>query len=115
MIPIQEVEIRTKNGRAFFVHLERWSEAHFECKLAAINLGPQLAANATFGPFSKGTTPLAAYTSLITGLRAALTKLDATDAIAVVHNPCNAEFVNARDQTQALGQGVVVQVNGVDA
>ena len=115
MLPIQEIEISTKNKRVFSVHLEMWAQSHFECKLAAINLGPQLPADATFGPFSDGQTALAAYSALISGLRSALAKLDSTDAIAVVNNPCNTEFVNASEQQQVLGQGVVIKVNGVNA
>lgn len=114
MLPIQEIEIHTKNKRVFSVHLEKWAQAHFECKLAAINLGPQLPADATFGPFTKGTTALDAFKALVSGLRSALVKLDATDSIEVVNNPCNTEFVSADEQKQALGQGVVVKVNGVN-
>ena len=115
MLPIQEVEIITKNKRVFFVHLEKWAESHFECKLAAINLGPQLPADATLGPFTKGTTAVSAYEALVSELRAALAKLDAEDSIAVVNNPCNTDFVTAPEQQQMLGQGVVVKVNGVNA
>ncbi|MFZ1643847.1 MAG: hypothetical protein WAV07_20950 [Candidatus Contendobacter sp.] len=115
MLPIQEIQINTKNKRVFSVHLEKWAQDHFECKLAAINLGPQLPADATFGPFTKGVTALAAYQDLVSKLSTALTKLDATDAIAIVDNPCNTEFVTAREQKQVLGQSVVVKVNGVNA
>jgi hypothetical protein len=115
VLPIQEVAISTKNKRMFSVHLEKWAQAHFECKLAAINLGPQLPADATFGPFTKGSTALAAYQALISGLRSAIENLDSTDSIAVVDNPCNTEFVTAVEQQQVLGQGVVVKVNGVNA
>ena len=114
MLPIQEIEIHTKNKRVFSVHLEKWAQAHYECKLAAINLGPQLPAEATFGPFTKGTTALDAFKALVSGLRATLAKLDATDSIKVVNNPCNTEFVTADEQKQALGQGVIVKVNGVN-
>lgn len=115
MLPIQEIEIRTKNKRVFVVHLEKWAQSHFECKLAVINLGPQLPADATFGPFTKGSTALDAYQKLVTGLRTALAKLDATDAIAIVNNPCNTEFVNATEQQEILGQNVVVKVNGINS
>lgn len=115
MLPIQEIEIRTKNGRVFHAHLEKWGESHFECKLAAINLGPQLPADATFGPFAKGTTASNAFKSLVAGLRTALTNLDASDAITQVNNPCNTEFVPSAEQKVVLGQGVVVQVNGTNA
>ncbi|MEI6030984.1 MAG: hypothetical protein WCQ20_07445 [Synechococcaceae cyanobacterium ELA739] len=111
MLPIQEIEISTNNGRVFFVHLEKWSESHYECKLAALNLGPQLPADATFGPFAKGENAIDAFGALVSGLRSALAKLDATDSIAVVKNPCNTEFVSAQEQEQALGQGVVVNFN----
>ncbi|MDD2546726.1 MAG: hypothetical protein PHI55_10665 [Burkholderiaceae bacterium] len=114
-MPIQEIEISTKNKRVFSVHLEKWAQSHFECKLAAINLGPQLPADATFGPFTKGTTALTAYQALVAGLCSALAKLDATDSIAVVNNPCNTEFVTAPEQQKVLGHGVVVKVNGVNA
>ena len=56
-----------------------------------------------------------AYKELVSGIRSAIQKLDSTDFIAVVNNPCNTEFVTADEQKQALGQGVVVQVNGVNA
>lgn len=115
MLPIQELEISTKKERVFSVHLEKWAESHYECKLAAINLGPQLPADATFGPFAKGATAIDAFEALVSGLRSALAELDATDSIAVVSNPCNTEFVTALEQMQALGQGVVVKVNGVNA
>lgn len=115
MLPIQEIQINTKKNRVFFVHLEKWAQSHFECKLAAINLGPQLPADATFGPFTKGETALVAYKALISGLQAALAKLDSSDSIAVVNNPCNTEFVTAPEQKNVLGQGVVVKVNGTNA
>lgn len=115
MMPIQEIEIRTKNGRIFYVHLEKWTQAHFECKLASIHLGPQLPADAVFGPFSKGDAASTAYQTLVSQLREALAKLDATDAIIVVNNPCNTEFVSASEQRRLLGEGVTVQENGVDA
>ncbi len=112
---IQTIDIRTKNKRVFSVHLEQWGQDHYECKLAAINLGPPLPADATFGPFTKGTTALAAYRSLISGLKETLLQLDATDSISVTDNPCNAPFVTATDQKNVLGQDVVVKVNGVNA
>lgn len=114
MLPIQEIEISTKNKRLFFVHLEKWAESNFECKLAAINLGSGLTANASFCPFAKGATALDAFKALVTGLRSKLDRLDTTDSIEVVNNPCNTEFVTAPEQQQVLGQKVVVQVNGVD-
>jgi len=115
VLPIQEIQISTKNKRVFSVHLEKWAQDHFECKLAAINLGPQLPADATFGPFTKGSTALDAFQRLVTNLNSPLTKLDATDAIAVVNNPCNTEFVTAPEQKKVLAQGVVVKVNGINA
>lgn len=115
MLPIQEIQIGTKNKRVFFVHLEKWSETHFECKLAAINLGPQLPADATFGPFANGESANSAYKSLISGLSSALASLDATDSIAEVNNPCNTEFVTSDEQKEILGEGVIVKVNGAVA
>lgn len=115
MLPIQEIQINTKNKRVFSVHLEKWAQDHFECKLAAINLGPQLPVDATFGSFTKGSTALDAYQDLVSKLSTALTKLDTTDAIAVVDNPYNTEFISASEQKQVLAQGVVVMVNGLSA
>lgn len=114
MLPIQEIQINTKNNRVFSVHLEKWAQNHFECKLAAISLGSQLPGDATFGPFTKGVTALDAYQGLVSMLGAAITKLDATDSISIVDNPCNTEFVTAPEQKQVLGQGVVVKVNGIN-
>ena len=115
MLPIQEIQINTKNKRVFSVHLEKWAQNHFECKFAAISLGSQLPGDATFGPFTKGSTALVAYQGLVSKLSTELTKLDATDSITIVDNPCNTEFVTALEQKQVLGQGVVVKVNGIDA
>ena len=115
MLPIQELEIITKNQRLFSVHLEKWAQSHFECKLAAINLDPQPPADAIFNPFSKGKTALAAYKALVAKLRSELVKLDSTDAIAVVNNPCGTEFVTANEQQQILGQGIVVKANEINA
>ena len=115
MLPIQEIEILTKRNRKFFVHLEKWKDDHYECKLAAIELGPQLPADSTFGPFSKGSTACEAFESLISSFRSALAKLDPNDSIAVVDNPCNTEFFTADAQKQVLGQDVKVKVNGNDA
>lgn len=115
MLPVQEFEINTRNKRVFYVHLEKWAHAHFECKLTAINPGQQRSADATFGPFTKGTTALGTFKALVSELCSALAKLDATDSIEVVNNPCNTEFVSAEEQRQALGQGVVVKVNSVKA
>jgi hypothetical protein len=114
LLPIQDIEIRTKNKRVFFVHLEKWEQSRFECKLAAINLGPQPSTNATFGPFVKGETAFHAYQELIIELSSKLAKLDTTDAIAVVNNPCNTEFVTAQEQKQILGENVIIKVNGIN-
>ena len=113
MLPIQEVKITTTNGRVFFVHLENWAEDHFECKLAALNLGPRLTADAIFGPFTKGKTALAAFEALILSLRLSLAKHDELDQISLVDNLCNTEFVSASEQKKVLGEEVVVKVNGV--
>ena len=115
MLPIQEIEIRTKNNRVFFVHLEKWSETRFECKLAAIKLGPQLPAGAMFGPFASGESANSACKSLISELSSTLAGLDATDSIAEVNNPCNTEFMTADDQKNILGDEVIVKVNGAVA
>lgn len=112
MLPIQEIQISTKNKRVFSVHLEKRGQDHFECKLAAIDLRPPLPADGTFCPFTKGSTALDAYQALVSKLSTALTKLDTTDVIAVVDNPCNTEFISASEQKQVLAQGVVVKVNG---
>ena len=89
MLPIQEIKIATTNGRVFFVHLENWAEDHFESKLAALNLGPRLTADAIFGPFTKGKTALAAFEALILSLRLSLAKHDELDQISLVDNLCN--------------------------
>jgi hypothetical protein len=115
MLPIQEIQIVTKNNRVFFMHLEKWSETHFECKLAAINLGPQLPADAKFGPFANGESANSAYKLLISELSSVLATLDATDSIAKVNNPCNTEFVTSEEQKEILGHGVIVKVNGAVA
>lgn len=112
MLPIQEIQISTKNKRVFSIHLERWAQNHFECKLAAISLGPQLPADATFGPFAKGSTAPEAFKGLIANLTTALSKLDPTDTIAVVNNPCNTELLTALEQKKFLAPDVVVKVNG---
>lgn len=115
MLPIQEIQIDTKNKRVFSVHLEKWAQNHFECKLAAISLGSQFPGDATFGPFTKNSTAFGAYQGLISKLRTALTQLDAVDSIGVVDNPCNTEFISASEQKEVLGQGVIVKVNGINA
>ncbi len=112
MLPIQEIEITTRKRRHFSVHLEQWALDYFACKLAAINLGPQLPADAIFGPFSHGTSALAAYQALVSGVRSGLAKLDSSDAIVEVNNPCNTEFISANEQKQLLGDAVVIKVNG---
>jgi len=109
MLPIQEIEITTEKKRHFSVHLEKWAPDCFACKLAALNLGPQLPADATFGPFSQGHSASAAYEALVSGIRSALAKLDASDVIAEVNNPCNTEFIDAASQKQILGANVVVK------
>lgn len=114
MLPIQELEITTYKKRQFFVHLEKWAPDYFACKLAAINLGPQLPADAIFGPFSQGSSAVAAYQTLISGIRSALAKLDSSDAISEVNNPCNTEFIDATEQKQLLGANVVVKLNGAN-
>jgi hypothetical protein len=112
MLPIQEINIKTKNNRVFSVHLEKWSETVFECKVAVINLGPQLIANAMFSPFTKADTAKSAYTSLITGLNSSLANIDATDFIVLVENPYNTELVNVDLQKEILGTEVIIKVNG---
>ena len=112
MLPLQEIEVKTKNGRVFHVHLEKWAEDHFECKLAAINLGPQLPADAVFGPFSKGPAANDAFQALIQGLTQSLSKLDSTDSLSVIDNPCNTEFIDKITQEKISGQSVSVLVNG---
>jgi len=62
---IQEIEITTKNDRRFFVHLEKWTDEQFECKLASINLAARPLANKEFGPFAGGSTALAAFEDLV--------------------------------------------------
>ena len=112
MLPVQEINISTKNRRLFFVHLECWREDHFECKLAAIDLGPKLQAFATFGPYAKAPTALSAFRALIDGLRAEIASIDPTDSVTIIDNPCNAEFVSAPDQQNIAGRNVVIKVNG---
>jgi len=113
MLPIQELILKTLKGRVFFVHLEKWNETHFDCKLAAINLGPQLPADAIFGPFSKGQTALEAYERLIAELRVRLENHDPSDSISTIDNPCNTEFLTASDQKNIVGLAVEVRVNGL--
>ncbi|KAB7698187.1 hypothetical protein [Plesiomonas shigelloides] len=112
MLPLQEIKIKTKNNREFYVHLEKWAENHFDCKLAAINLGPQLTADAVFGPFANGKTASDAFKALIQGLTQSLSNLDATDSVAVIDNPCNTEFIKKIDQETIVGSSVSVLVNG---
>ena len=114
VLPIQEIQISSKKQRVFSVHLEKWAHDHFECKLNAISLGPQLPADVTIGPFAKGSTAVEAYNNLVSSLISALCKLDPTDSIAAVNNPCNTEFVTALEQEKVLAEGVVVKVNGVN-
>ncbi|MGI1670310.1 MAG: hypothetical protein K6L74_08285 [Neptuniibacter sp.] len=112
MLPLQVIKIKTKNGREFHVHLEKWADNHFDCKLAAINLGPQLPADVVFGPFVKGQTASDAFQALIQGLNQSLSKLDCTDSISVIDNPCNTEFINKTDQNNICGSSVSVLING---
>lgn len=114
MLPIQEIEITTERKRHFSVHLEKWAHDYFACKLASINLGPQLPADATFGPFSHGSSASAAYQALVLGVRSALAKLDSSDGIAEVNNPCNTELIDAGEQRRLLGNNVLVKVNGTN-
>lgn len=115
MLPIQEIEVRTNNKRVFSVHLEKWGDANFQCKLASIALGPQLPADAVFGPFATADSAPSAFHALIDGIVLALSNLDATDSISEVNNPCNTELVDASEQREILGTSVRVTVNGADA
>ena len=112
MLPLQEIEIKTKKSRVFHAHLEKWKDDHFECKLAAINLGPQLPADAVFGPFVKGNTAIDAFKALINGLVKSLSNLDKADSISEINNPCNTEFVTKEEQDNVVGSAVSVLVNG---
>lgn len=114
MLPIQEIQINTKNNQVFSVHLEKWDQNHFECKLAAISLGSQVLGDATFGPFTKDSTALDACQELISKLNTALAKLDAADSIPFVDNPCNTEFITAAEQKRIFGKDFIVKVNGID-
>jgi hypothetical protein len=113
VLPIQEIEIKTQKSRVFHVHLERWSATNFECKLAAINLGPQLPANATFGPFSTGQTATDSFKNLVNGLNQSLANLDASDSIAEINNPNNTELLKKQQQQLIIGNNVSIKVNGV--
>lgn len=110
---MQVIKIKTKNKRSFEVHLECWSEKHFECKLAVVDLGPKLPADGTFKPFVKGESAESAYTSLISGIISALKKIDPTDEICEIDNDCNAPFISAMEQKQIVGNNVLVKVNGI--
>lgn len=112
VLPLQDIKIKTANGREFHVHLEKWADDHFDCKLAAINLGPQLPADAVFGPFAKGGTARDAFQALIRGLTQSLSNLDGSDSISVIDNPSNTEFINKDDQKSISGASVSVLVNG---
>ena len=111
MLPIQEITIGTKNQRLFFVHLEHWDD-QFECKLAAIDLGPQGAAYATFGPYANGPTGRDVFRALLESLRAEIRAIDPTNSIAAIDNPCDAEFVSAEDQRTIAGRSVTITMNG---
>ncbi len=113
VLPIQEIEIKTKKSRLFHVHLEKWSDTNFECKLASINLGPQLPADATFGPFSKGETANDSFNNLAKSLSQSLANLDTDDLITEINNPYNTELLNKEEQQNIMGIGVTVKVNGI--
>mgnify|MGYP001034166632 CR=1 FL=1 len=112
MVPLQEINIKTKKSRIFAVHLEKLSEDSFECKLAAINLGPTLHGDETLGPFSKGTTADLAFRNLISKLKSWLSEMDPNDAIDSIDNPCNTEFLEAEQQCKALDSNTSIKVNG---
>ena len=111
MLPVQEISISTENRRLFSVHLEYWDD-HFECVLAAIDLGPKLPADTTFRPYGKAPTALGVFRMLIEKLLGEISRLDPTDSIAIVDNPCNTEFINAEEQRRVAGPNVIIKVNG---
>lgn len=115
MLPLQEINIETKRGHLFAVHLEKRSEEVIQCKFAAIYLGRALPADATFELFSQGTTADVAFKNLISKLRNSLDKLDPSDAIKSVDNTCNAELLSAEQQRKVLNSNVLIRVNGQDA
>lgn len=112
MLPIQEIEIKTKKSRLFFVHLEKWSDVSFECKLAPINLDPQLPADATFRLFSNGQTAYDAFKSLVRNLSKSLVNLDLDDLITEINNKNNTGLLNKVEQQAIMGSDVTVKVNG---
>lgn len=112
MLPLQEIKIKTKNNREFYVHLEKLAKNNYDCKLAEINLGPQLTADPVFRSFAKGQTASDAFNDLIQKLTQLLSKLDATDSVSMIDNPCNTEFINKIDQEHIVDNSVFVLVNG---
>jgi len=112
LLPVQQIRIKTKNGRVFDVDLEKWSDTHFDVKIAAISLGPQLPANATFGPFGSATTANEAFEGCLKKLIASIVKLDQTDAIEEIDNLCNAELLDKYEQSAIVGNSIDIKVNG---
>jgi len=113
MLRIQEIEIITMKKRHFTVHLkccESENPVNYVCKLVATNIDPPT--DVIDGPSPNSVSAEDAYLSFLSRFRSALEKLDSSDAIAEVDNPCNTELISPDDQRRILGKGVVVLVNG---
>lgn len=113
MLPIQEIEISTKKGSVFHVHIEKLAQSNFKCiiieyKHPHIGYFTQLDSVA----LNNGRTAIAAFNNLIIKLRHILNQQDPTDVIDTINNPNNTELITAPEQQQILGQGVTIKVNG---
>ena len=112
MIPLQEIDIHTKNKGLFKVHLIKWETAKFNCELAAVKFHKDSSGDAVFGPFTEGTTAQEAFKNLLEKFEESLCAMANNDEIESLDNPCNCEFVSKQEQESICQNRFTIKVNG---
>jgi len=112
MMPLQEIDIHTKNNGLFKVHLIKWNSDKFNCELSAIRFGNDSQGDAVFGPFTEGKTAKKAFGNLIEKFEQSLTAMGNNDSIDFLDNPCNCEFLSKEEQSVISGDRFPIKVNG---
>ena len=103
MVPLQDIDVSTKNGKKMRIMLRSQSNGFF------VSLQELITDDSFAGLYSEFSSPLFKFTDAKTAFEYAVESLRvflsyANDDVSAVNNPCNCELLSSSDQQSVLSQ-----------
>jgi len=111
---VHYVNVKTTKGRVFAIDIYESSVSNYDSEITVLDRISNTASSCVYNTDPASPSSNDNFKAALVLIQDYLAKIDSSDSIAKIHNPCNCPFVSESDQNtiaSCLGMSITVVVN----